>query len=312
MVAVSRNHIPCAGRRAADRVRGRTVDVNAAERVGQSGGPRRVRADGIPLHQIARRTGTQQVHAVQVVARNHVPRPHRRAADRVRRRVVSHDAVERVAQVRGPRHIGADVVPPHQIACRTGTQQVHAVLAVARNHVPFAGRRAANRVRGRTVDENAAERVGHRGGPRRVRPDVVPLHQIARRTGTLHLHAVPAVARNHIPCAGCRAADRVRGRIVDHHAVQRVARVQQSVDIDADVITLDEIPPSRLQDEPGPRKPVDGQPAHRAVAGGDRQTVDQCARRRAVQFDHGRAAKTWIRGAVDDDRVRHRRQRTRR
>ena len=135
-----------------------------------------------------------------------------------------------------------------------------------------------------------------------VAPDHIGLGQIAGG-GVDELNAVAVVAANDIAFGRRCAADDVVCRADNLNAVGRIAPVDGSRDIRADVIAVDDIAAVRLQQDAVAAETIDDQAAHRAVAGGDDQPADARTGAAAIEFDHGRRSEVRFAGAVDDHRV---------
>src|SRR5262249_36171543 len=143
----------------------------------------------------------------------------------------------------------SDEIPLDDVTRRTGLIDVAAIIdvdaiaAVGREDIPLPRARAADQVvGGATPDGHAVVAVAEGLGAGRVGADLVALHDVARSTSPFDGDAPIDVARDEVPGAGGRSADRVVRRAAPHgDAVEVVAQRLEPGVVGADPIPLDEI-----------------------------------------------------------------------
>jgi hypothetical protein len=308
--SVARNDISGTGLGPTDDVPRRTLDLDSVASVRDRGLPDPIGANVIAPQAVVRGGGAAQLEAVRSVARDHVAGGHVGAPDRIVRCTIGDvDAVVRVAQGGGSGEVRSDEVPVHDIVGRAAAVEGEPLVAVARNQIGRSGCRATDRVAGSAGgDDDAVTAVAHIQQARRVRPDEVPHDPIACGAGAVDRDAIVRVSRDHIPCASIRAADGVVRRIHHVDAVVSIRPSDGARAIRPHEVALERVAPGRIQSDSVNLETADGQPADRAAAGGDAQTV-RGARVDAVEFDQRRVRVTRLRRAIDDHRIGDDRQR---
>src|SRR5262249_24721266 len=109
-----------------------------------------------------------------------------------------------VGDLGGPRCVGADVVPGHNVVGRTGAVEGDAVLSVARDDIPFGCVRHAIAIGsdarlGRALpDQDASEGVGYCPRAGRVGTDVIASDNGTGRPNALDLDSLLEIARNDV------------------------------------------------------------------------------------------------------------------
>ena len=233
------------GRGAAHRVEGRPADdLHAILAVGQRLGAGDVGADIISFDHVARGARRVEHDAVEGIAGDDVTRARRRSAHRVGSRPGDDvQAVDAVGDRRGPRGIGADKVPIHEVARRPRVGDIDADDRVAGDDVAGARGGPAHRVVARAaVDQHAVLAVGQGLGAGDVGADIVPLNQVVRGARVGDQDTVAGVAGDHVEGTGCRAAQRVEGRTAEEvHAVLAVGHDPGAGDVGADIVPLDHV-----------------------------------------------------------------------
>ena len=195
-------------------------------------------ADPVTHDQDSARGGPRDRHARLCVARDHVARALRCAADRDTRGVDRH-ARARVAQGLGSRLVGTDEVAlDHGI--RRGGVDDDAVARVARDHVASQADRPTDGGARPPGDDDAAGQVAHRGGALDVGADQVvgDVGRCHRRARDQHPFRVPG---NKVTPPRDGRANRIEyGTIVNQNAGTLVANGDRSRLVEPDQVALNE------------------------------------------------------------------------
>jgi len=197
--------------RAANRVVHGVDNLNAIGAVTQRRRTRRIHADEIALHLIARSCRPANQDASVAVARNQIARAAHATAERIIGRAQRHSA-RSIANCRRARRVRADEVALNGIAAGSQRSDVDSELAVAAGDVAPGGGCPANGVAGGVSDDDPLEIIADARRPRRIRADQVALNLRARAGEKVNARAI---ARNDIARAAGRATDCRAGRIAD-------------------------------------------------------------------------------------------------
>src|SRR5439155_9263799 len=166
---VRRDDVARGRARAADRVPGASEDdalsgPRVEGEVTQGLGPGDVRADEVPLNEVAgggARVGIRERYPIASVAGDDVAGTGNEPADRVVRRFADEDAATQAEAVvhvrdrRGARRVGPDEIALDEVAGGSREPDCDAPVEVPGDDVPRRGARATNQVAGRVQDEDA-------------------------------------------------------------------------------------------------------------------------------------------------------------
>ncbi len=304
--AVEGDEICCARGRATDaRGEGRRSQQDAVGSVGDGPRPGGIRADVVTVDEGGRSADSNPVLSVPG---DEVTGGGYRAADRVDvGAAADEDSVDHVPEGDGSREVRADDVALDGI--HVGAVDEDPFPAVAGHEVARTGRGAADRVPGRPgAQRDAIVAVPEDDGAGYVRADEIALDHVAARCAALNVDPLVVVARHEVAGGGGRAADRVV--VARHPDAVEVSKIGRARHVRAEVIPLDEVPAAgrQLDADAAACEPVDHEATHRAAAGGDPQPVLGGGGEISVQLDDRAAAEARLRGAVEDDRIRDRRQ----
>jgi hypothetical protein len=248
VACVSRDHVSLSHSAvAADHVTRSIVDLHTGRTlVSDHRGAIDAESDVVASHDIQRRVGVLDLHAVLAIARDHVVGAVALVlADGVARRAnIDQHAILAVAQGSEAGDVRANQVAGHCIPEGAIVVEVDAVERIAGDQVALGTVHAADRIVSRAAGElDSIAAVGERDRPGNVGPDNVPADRVPLR-GTENVDAIAGVARNQVagPC-DVAADDVIRG-IRNADAVVGVGSGNRARYIDADEAVLNLVGPT--------------------------------------------------------------------